>query len=447
MDVANAKFMVSTPDLSPHVVGNLPHFSISFSSYQGISPKATLSGEPISFIDLTSSKYLPYTGPLPPKTPADLCVLIYTSGTTGRPKACAIRNMQMYLTSTPLTVDISNPKKYYPLRIYSALPLFHGTAIFTGLCYSIGNSGTLCLRRKFSASQFWADVHFSRATRVLYIGELCRYLLASPPSPYDKDHSCIAACGNGLRREIWQEFKERFNISEIREFYRSTEGVAKYDNFGEGAWGKGKVGFAGPVRRFFETDTFIVRYDEESSMPWRDPRSGFCVRAKLGEPGEALGRVKDRRLLTEYLGNERATEEKIVRDVFVKGDCYQRMGDLLVMDSDGWVRFHDRIGDSFRWKGENVSAGEVRDLICEVDNVLDAVVFGVRLARYASNNPKETEILTKYSYDGQAGGATITLKSRTAADEQKFMAELHSALTQRGLPSYAFPRLIRIAPR
>lgn len=316
-------------------------------------------------------------------TPRDLSALIFTSGTTGKPKACAIRNHQMCITATPTSRDMSNPSKYFPLRTYSPLPLFHGTAFFTGICSSLGTSGTLCLARKFSASRFFKDVTECKATRILYVGELCRYLVTSPPTPYDKAHNCIVAVGNGLRGEIWEKFKERFNIPEIREFYRSTEGLAKFDNVASGVWGAGKVGFAGPIRRYMETDTFIIKVDEATGEPWRHPTTGFCEKVGLGEPGEAIGRVKSRALLTEYLNNEKATNEKLMSDVFVKGDMWQKMGDLVIMEPSGWVRFHDRMGDTFRWKGENVSAGEVRDHIAKLDGVQDAVVYGVKLARYA----------------------------------------------------------------
>lgn len=284
------------------------------------------------------------------------------------------------VTSNPLTADVDNPSKYYPLRTYSSLPLFHGTAYFTGLCASVGNVGTLCLRRKFSASQFWKDVHDSMATRILYIGELCRYLLSTPPSPYDRDHYCIVAAGNGLRGEIWERFRQRFGVPEIREFYRSTEGIARFDNFGVGSWGAGKVGFSGPLRRFLEDEVFIVKYDPDTEMPYRDAKTGFCVKAQLGEEGEAIGRVRSRGLLTEYLHNEAATEQKLLHDVFQKGDLFQRSGDLLVQEDSGWVKFQDRVGDTFRWKGENVSAGEVRDHICRIPGVHDAVVYGVKLS-------------------------------------------------------------------
>ncbi|EAW14000.1 putative bifunctional fatty acid transporter/acyl-CoA synthetase (FAT1) [Aspergillus clavatus NRRL 1] len=424
LDVSDSKFIISTPDLSQFVCSDLPHIALNISSFDGVSVEPT---ELITVADL--QRFSP-TGLAPAnRSIKDLCALIYTSGTTGKPKACGIRNMMNMITSTPLSTDTRSPSKYYPLRSYSALPLFHGTAYFTGLCYSVGNAGTLCLRRKFSASQFWKDVHDSRATRILYIGELCRYLLATPPSPYDQYHACIVATGNGLRGEIWERFKQRFNIPEIREFYRSTEGVAKFDNHGPGVWGAGKVGFSGPLRRFMEEDTFIVKYDTETEMPYRDPATGFCIKAKLGEEGEAIGRVKDRALLTEYLHNEDATEKKLLRDVFVKGDLFQRTGDLVVQDESGWVRFQDRVGDTFRWKGENVSAGEVRDHICRIPAVHDAVVYGVKLS----------------GYDGQAGAAGITLED--PAMEVEFMANLHKELKKKGVPSYAIPRLVRLTEK
>ena len=221
----------------------------------------------------------------------------------------------------------------------------------------------------------------SKATRILYVGELCRYLVSAQPSPYDRAHSCIVASGNGLRGEIWETFRERFGIPEIREFYRSTEGVAKFDNFGTGAAGAGKIGFAGIVRKYMENDTFIVRTDPETEEVYRNPNTGFCETVRSGEPGEVIGRVRDLAVLTEYLNNPSASQKKLLTDVFAKGDCFQRMGDLLLWNSSGWVQFYDRMGDTFRWKGENVSAGEVRDHIGKLSGVQDAVVYGMKLSR------------------------------------------------------------------
>lgn len=290
----------------------------------------------------------------------------------------------------------------------------------------MGTSGCLCLARKFSASRFFKDVAGSRATRMLYVGELCRYLVNSPPSPYDNAHDCRTAYGNGMRPEVWQKFQERFGIPEIREFYRSTEGVGKFENSGAGAWNAGKIAFAGPIRQWHEDDTFIVRLDPQTEQMYRDPGTGFCVRCDLGEPGEVIGRVKDRDMLTEYVGDPSATEEKLMRDVFQKGDLFQKMGDLVLQDRDGWVHFHDRIGDTFRWKGENVSAGEVRGHIAALAGVQDAVVYGVKLT----------------GYDGKAGAAAISLLKPDRATT--FMKELYGSLKNKGLPSYAIPRLVRI---
>lgn len=375
LNVSNSKAVISTPDLSQFVCSDLPHFALSLSSFENVSPGLIEVIAPAELQQFSSSGLSAAK-----KNPSDLVALIYTSGTTGKPKACGIRNMLALVTSNPHTVDVNNPSKYYPLRTYSPLPLFHGTAFFTGLCYSVGNASTLCFRRKFSASQFWKDVHDSRATRILYIGELCRYLLATPASPYDRNHSCIVAGGNGLRGDIWEAFRRRFAVPEIREFYRSTEGVARFDNWGKGTWGAGKIGFSGPIRRFLEDEVFIVKYDPDTEMPYRDPQTGLCVKAELGEEGEAIGRVKNRGLLIEYVHNEEATEKKLLRDVFQKGDLFQRSGDLVVRDKAGWVKFQDRVGDTFRWKGENVSAGEVRDHICRIPGVHDAVVYGVKLS-------------------------------------------------------------------
>lgn len=374
LNVSNSKAIISTPDLSQFVCSDMPHMAFNISSFNDVS------SEPAELLTTKDLEQHSPSGLTPAKRAiTDLVALIYTSGTTGKPKACGIRNFMPLVTSNPQLGDLQNPSKYFPLRIYSPLPLFHGTAFFMGICYSVNHASTLCLRRKFSASQFWKDVHDSRATRILYIGELCRYLLSSKPTPYDRNHSCIVASGNGLRSEIWEPFRQRFGVPEIREFYRSTEGIAKFDNHGEGIMGAGKIGFRGPLRRFFEDDTLIVKYDPDTEMPYRDPKTGFCVPAALGEEGEAIGRVANRSLLIEYLHNEEATEKKLIRDVFKKGDLFQRAGDLVVCEPSGWVKFQDRVGDTFRWKGENVSAGEVRDHICRIPNVHDAVVFGVKL--------------------------------------------------------------------
>lgn len=388
MRVAEAGVLITTPDLMQHAhdmfaeTGMMMHTIClnmsSFDACETSSESAFSNTLHISATSLTTSTHLA-PQPRPKRSLKDIACLVYTSGTSGKPKAVTIKNILLVVTSTPTSIDISNRSRYYPLRTYASLPLFHGTCLFTGLCYSVGNSATFCLGRKFSASRFSRDLVASGATRMLYVGELCRYLLKAPPSRHDTLHRCIVASGNGLQRDIWERFKTRFAIPEIREFYRSTEGIAKFDNLGVGPVGAGCVGFAGPVGRWREDDTFLVRYDTVTEAPWRDPRTGFCVKARLGEPGEAIGRVRSYDLYLEYLNNPQANAEKLIRDVFKKGDLFQRTGDLLVRDRDGWVRFHDRSGDTFRWQGENVSAGEVREHISRLPNVIDASVYGVKL--------------------------------------------------------------------
>ncbi|KAH8800379.1 putative bifunctional fatty acid transporter/acyl-CoA synthetase [Xylogone sp. PMI_703] len=343
-------------------------------------------------------------------------------------ETCVVSNQRMAVFTSTSPADLSNPKKYFPLRTYSCLPLYHGTAFCIGLCYSIGASSTLCLARKFSRTNFWRDIVESRATRILYVGELCRYLLSEPPTSLEQSHSCHSAWGNGLQKDIWEEFKGRFNIPEIREFYRSADSLVKFDNWGAGAAGAGKIGWTGVLGRYMEDDKFIVRLDYDEEAPYRDPKTGHCVPAEIGEPGEAIARIRSPADYPNYFQNQEAIEKRLLKDVFRNGDLFQRSGDLIVQDSSGWVQFHDRIGDTFRWKGENVSAGEVRSYLCELPNVLDAIVYAVKLT----------------GYDGQVGAAGITLRQHSPSTEAAFVNSLFEALRSKGVPSYAVPRLLRI---
>ena len=263
------------------------------------------------------------------------------------------------------------------------------------------------------------------------MGELCRFLLATPEGEYDRKHKVTVAAGNGLQRDVWVAFQRRFGVGEIREYYRSTEGLVKYDNrhfAKQGFDGAGKVGFQGTLVRRKARDQFIVRFDYETEMPVRDAVTGWCIKVGREEPGEGIARIGDMGTYTDYYGNREATEKKIMRDVFEKGDVWQRSGDLLMQEASGWVRFVDRIGDTFRWKGENVSAGEIRAYISEFPEVQDVVVVGRVLK----------------GYDGQAGVAAISLESPSGEEEKAFMDVLYGRLKKKGVPSYAFPRLVAI---
>jgi acyl-CoA synthetase (AMP-forming)/AMP-acid ligase II len=361
-------------------------------------------------------------------------LFIFTSGTTGKPKACSIKNLLLTITSCPTYADYplgydKPDAKYFPLRIYSCMPLFHGTTFFTGICYGVGTSSCFCIGRKFSARNYWREVTEARASRILYVGELCRFLLATSNGEYDRRHRVKTAIGNGMQKDVWVAFQRRFGVPEVREFYRSTEGLAGYDNrhfATQGERGAGKVGFQGLMARRTKKDTMLVKFDYETEMPWRDPDTGFCVPAKTDEAGEAIGRIKSLDGYTDYYNNTGATEAKFLRDVFERGDLWQRMGDLLMIESSGWIKFVDRIGDTFRWNGENVSAGEIRGYIAELPEVQDAILVG--------------KVLT--GYDGQAGAAAIFLSVGTKQEEQTFMKSLCENLKQKGVPKYALPRLV-----
>ncbi|KIW96451.1 uncharacterized protein Z519_03520 [Cladophialophora bantiana CBS 173.52] len=449
----NSNLILSTPDLAGYAAsaaqsmggGDVKTVRLNLGSFRP-TPLSSDIGSVIDFpfpdSSISPASSLP---PTPPKTLGSVAALIYTSGTTGKPKACSIKNGLICAVACTSSPDASNPKKYlHGLRAYSCMPLFHGTTFFAGMCYSVGQGGCFCFARKFSARGFWKDVHESRATRILYVGELCRFLLTTPPGQFDKKHNVIVAAGNGLQKDVWVAFQDRFNVPEVREFYRSTEGLVKFDNVHRaGQPGAGKVGYLGPLRKkILEKDQFIIKFDYDTESPVRDPNTGFCIVCAKGEPGEAIARIHNLSTYTNYHNNDSATEQKFLRDVFEKGDLWQRSGDLLVQEGDNWVKFVDRIGDTYRWMGENVSAGEVRAFISELPGVKDAVVVGKRLAKY----------------DGQVGTALIVLdpetnssssgsgeqRSGSLAREKVFMSRLFRVLRSKGVPRYAVPRLVMV---
>ncbi|KPI44704.1 Very long-chain acyl-CoA synthetase [Cyphellophora attinorum] len=441
VQVADSNMVISTPDIATHAANAASRvksgsdqvrvFSLNLGSF-------TAGG------DTGSAEMFPYpSGPIiddittPPKTMADRAAFIFTSGTTGKPKACSVKNALMMVTSCPSPWDQPGEygvrdSRYPPMRVFSCMPMFHGTTFFTGVNQAVGSSGCFCISRKFSARNYWQEVTAARADRILYVGELCRFLLATPEGEYDRKHNVKVASGNGLQRDVWVAFQKRFGVEEIREFYRSTEGLVKYDNRHfqrQGYTGAGRVGYRGTLLRKREVkEQAILRFDYDSEEPVRDPQTGFCIVADRDEPGEAVAKIASMATYTDYHNNAEATEKKLLRNVFEKGDVWQRSGDLLVVQNDGWVRFVDRIGDTFRWKGENVSAGEIRAFISDFDEVQDAVVVGKVLK----------------GYDGQAGVAALSLLCTTREEEALFMDGLYPRLKAKGVPHYAFPRLVAI---
>eukprot|EP01097_Dermamoeba_algensis_P002854 TRINITY_DN2132_c0_g1_i1.p1 TRINITY_DN2132_c0_g1~~TRINITY_DN2132_c0_g1_i1.p1 ORF type:complete len:627 (-),score=128.17 TRINITY_DN2132_c0_g1_i1:170-2050(-) len=342
---------------------------------------------------------------------------IFTSGTTGLPKAAGITHVRYYasghLFGTFMGVKSSDV-------MYSALPLYHSAANIVGLgtCWAMGIPFTF--RRKFSATSFWHDVSANNCTVIQYIGELCRYLLMTPPTPYDTAHNVRLAIGNGLRPDIWEKFQKRFQIQEIGEFYSATEANIAFFNRGGPV---GSIGFLTPLlQKFFPAK--VVKFDIVSEQPIRGP-DGLCIEAAPGEPGELVAQIIYGDPARHFRGytDPAATEKKILRNVMQKGDSFFRTGDLLRKDKDGNLYFVDRIGDTFRWKGENVSTNEVAEVISVHAGVKEVNVYGVSIPHF----------------DGRAGMALIV-----PADPQNFDLEaLYKHITS-NLPSYAAPLFIRI---
>jgi fatty-acyl-CoA synthase len=253
-----------------------------------------------------------------------------------------------------------------------------------------------------------------------YIGELCRYLINSPPHPQERAHHLRLACGNGLRSDVWPQFKERFGIPKIIEFYAATEGNVSLFNF------EGKEGAVGRLPWWMAArfPTKIVRFDVERQQPIRDAQ-GFCIECAADEPGEVIGKImKDASKpgqRFEGYASAADTDKKILHDVFKKGDSWFRTGDLMRKDKNGYFYFIDRIGDTFRWKGENVATLEVAEAIAACPGVADVSVYGVAVP----------------GHDGRAGMAAIVVGA--GFDVQA----LHARLRER-LPPYAVPLFIRI---
>jgi fatty-acyl-CoA synthase len=352
-----------------------------------------------------------------PVTIDDRALYIYTSGTTGLPKAANVSHARVmqwsYWFAGLMDARASD-------RMYDCLPMYHsvGGVLATGSVLVSG--GSVVIRDTFSARHFWSDVVRWDCTLFEYIGELCRYLLHTEPHPYEKDHRIRICCGNGLRPDVWNAFKERFRIPQILEFYASTEGNVSLVNV-DGM--PGAVGRIPPflAHRFPAT---LVRYDAQADAPVRDAR-GFCVRSAVNDVGEAIGQLqKDRSNVGsrfEGYSNKDASEQKILRNVFEPGDAWYRTGDLMRQDERGYFYFVDRIGDTFRWKGENVATSEVSEAIGAFPGITEATVYGVAIP----------------GTDGKAGMAAIV------TDRELDLTAFRTHLVDR-LPDYARPVFLRI---
>jgi fatty-acyl-CoA synthase len=347
----------------------------------------------------------------------DRALYIYTSGTTGLPKPANINHYRLMLAAYGFA-GVMDTKSTD--RIYDCLPMYHTAG---GLCATgavLVSGGSVVIREKFSAREFWSDVGRSQCTLVQYIGEFCRYLLHTPPQPDDTAHRVRLFCGNGLSPDVWPKLKERFKIPRIIEFYAATEGNVMLFNF------DGKEGAIGRIPWFFKNrfPVDLVRIDVQSEQPIRNS-DGFCVSCAAGEPGEAIGKIlrdpaKPGARFEGY-ATHAETEKKVLRNVFEAGDAWFRTGDLMRRDESDYYYFVDRIGDTFRWKGENVSTTEVAGVLAEVPGVIEANVFGVGVP----------------GAEGRAGMAALVIGD--AFDVATLRAEI-----VRSLPRYAQPLFLRI---
>jgi fatty-acyl-CoA synthase len=347
----------------------------------------------------------------------DRALLIYTSGTTGLPKAASISHRRIQNWGgwfAGLTGASAED------RLFNCLPLFHSVGGVVAPCSMLAAGASVVLSEKFSASSFWHDVLRWDCTLFQYIGELCRYLLKARPSDLEKQHRLRLACGNGLRGDIWEEFQARFSIPQILEFYAATEGNFSLYNV------EGKPGAIGriPPLLAHRFPAAIVRIDPETLTSLRNA-DGLCEACAVGEAGEAIGRIgtaDDAGGRFEGYTNTSDTEKKILRDVFAKGDAWFRTGDLMKIDDGGFFHFVDRLGDTFRWKGENVAASEVNEAILECPGVIDATTYGVQVA----------------GTDGRAGMTALV------TDAGFDLAEFSDHLARR-LPAYARPVFVRLS--
>ncbi len=369
-------------------------------------------GGPWPRMDLAAFSLAGSAGPHRP-APSGQALLIYTSGTTGLPKATHVSHGRVLDWSgwfagmmDATAVD----------RLYDCLPLYHSTGGVVAVGAMLVAGGSVVLRERFSASRFWADVDETGCTIFQYIGELCRYLLQSAPQPAETRHRLRLCCGNGLSGAIWPDFQERFHIPRILEFYAATEGSLSLYNC------EGKPGAVGRIPAFLahRFALALIQYDADSGEPLRDA-AGRCIRSGENEPGEAIALLGERggRRFEGYTDPD-ASARKLLHDVFEAGDRWFRSGDLMRQDAAGFYYFTDRLGETYRWKGENVATTEVASVVLTCPGVTDAAVYGVSVP----------------GAEGKAGMAAIVV-------EQRFELPVLHAHLQAHLPGYARPLFIR----
>jgi len=340
----------------------------------------------------------------------DPCFYIYTSGTTGLPKAGVFKHGRWMRSSASfgmIALDM-RPEDV----VYCTLPLYHATGLCVCWGSAISGASGFAIRRKFSASQFWIDVHKYRATTIGYVGELCRYLVDQPPSADDGKHGVRKMIGNGLRPGAWNEFKTRFAVDHICELYAASDGNIGFTNI---------LNFDNTVG-FSLMSWELAAYDHDSGAPTR-AANGFMRKVGKGEQGLLLAKIDDKAPLDGYTDPQK-TEKVVLHDVFEKGDRYFNTGDLLRNIGFGHAQFVDRLGDTYRWKGENVSTTEVENILLQYPHISEAVAYGVEIC----------------NTNGRAGMAAITpAESLATLDFSELLA-----FVRQQMPAYAVPLFLRV---
>jgi len=341
----------------------------------------------------------------------DTAFYIFTSGTTGFPKA-SVMTHRRWLAALAAFGGLGL-RLHSSDTLYCCLPLYHNNALTVALSSVINSGSTLLLGKSFSASRFWDEVIAGDATAFIYIGEICRYLLNQPPKPTDRAHKVRVIAGNGLRPEIWNEFTKRFGIARVCEFYASSEGNTAFINI-----------FNVPqTTGISPTPLAYVEYDPDTGAPLRD-ENGRVRRVPAGEPGLLISPVNKLQPFDGYTDKE-SSEKKLVRNAFREGDCWFNSGDVMSPQGMGHAAFVDRLGDTFRWKGENVATTQVEAALASDGSVEECTVFGVEVP----------------DTGGRAGMAAVKLRDGAEFDGQSLARAVYSQL-----PAYALPLFVRVVP-
>jgi citronellyl-CoA synthetase len=396
LNKAPGKFIIIGSELIDIFINVKPTLNLSDDQILFFSPDRDSKHLPDGFIDI-SQKVKEFSSDDPPTTKNvktnDPIAYLFTSGTTGLPKAAIIIHYRF--VGSGYTFGLLMAETTPNDTVYVPLPFFHGTALAVGWPTAFAGGAALAFCRKLSISRFWEDVRKFNATVFIYIGELCRYLMNQPPTPNDKNNSIRAVIGPGLRPEIWKDFKERFDIDYIGEFYGASESAAIFANMLNFDCTMGTCA----------SNYAIVKYDTEEEKPIRNEQ-GFMERVDVGGIGLLLFESKG---MTEFRGytEKEATQAKLFHNVFTEGDFWFNSGDLVKDQGCLHAQFVDRLGDTFRWKGHNISTTEVEEVLNTYDQVLLSTVYGVQIPHT----------------DGRAGMAAIVPRSSVVDFELKALAD------------------------